>query len=57
LKIYDILGKQVAVLLNDVVEAGDHSVEFDAAGLPSGIYMYQLQAEGIILTKKMLILK
>lgn len=57
MKIYDILGKQVAVLLNDVVEAGDHSVEFDAAGLPSGIYMYQLQAEGIILTKKMLILK
>jgi len=57
LKIYDILGKEVAVLLNDVVEAGDHSVKFDATDLPSGIYMYQLQAEGIVLTKKMTLLR
>jgi len=56
-KIYEILGKEVAVLLNDVVEAGDHSLAFDATDLPSGIYMYQLQAEGIILTKKMILLR
>ena len=57
LKVYDILGNEVAVLIENFLEAGNHSIDFDASDLPSGIYMYQLQAEGTILTKKMILLR
>jgi len=57
LKVYDILGNEVAVLLNSTIEAGDHSVEFNAADLPSGIYLYKLQAGEISLTRKMILLR
>jgi hypothetical protein len=57
LKIYDILGKEVAVLISDIIEAGNHSIEFSAVDLPSGIYMYQLQAGEKSLTKKMILLR
>lgn len=57
LKIYDILGNKVAVLIENFLEAGDHSIEFDASDLPSGIYMYRLQTDEISLTKKMILLK
>jgi hypothetical protein len=48
LTVYNTLGQQVAVLLDkELLEDGTHELEFDAAGLPSGIYFYRLVAEGI----------
>jgi len=51
------IGEEVAVLLNEEKESGYHTVEFNAANLPSGIYFYQLQAGGYVQMKKMLLLK
>lgn len=61
LKVFDILGREVAMLVNDIKEAGYHSVEFNASsasgGLPSGVYIYTLQANGYTDSKKMLLVK
>ncbi len=57
IKIYDILGKVVAVLVNEVKTAGIHTVNFDASHLSSGIYFYQLQTNNYLQTKKMILLK
>jgi hypothetical protein len=46
LTVYDVLGREVAVLADDVYPAGGHHVTLDAAGLPSGIYVYRLEALG-----------
>jgi hypothetical protein len=57
LKIYDILGKEVATLVNKELAAGSHSVEFDASRLGSGVYFYTIKAGGYFAVKKMLLLK
>jgi len=57
LKVFDILGNQVATLVNNEKPAGSYEVIFNAAGLPSGIYFYKLQSGGYIETKKMLLIK
>jgi hypothetical protein len=57
LKIYDLLGNEVATLVDEYKTAGKYDVEFSANGLPSGIYFYQLNADDFIQTKKMLVLK
>ncbi len=58
LRIYDILGQEVRVLLNNKsFKAGVHSVQFDASGLASGRYIYRLKAGNKIVTKKMMLLK
>lgn len=57
LAIYDILGREVAVLADGMYAAGTHSVRFDAGSLPSGIYLYRLEAGGTILARSMLFLK
>ncbi len=57
LSIYDILGKQVAVLVNKQQTAGEHEVLFDGENLSSGIYFYKLQFGNLIKTKKMILLK
>jgi hypothetical protein len=60
LKVFDVLGNEVATLINEYREAGKHSVNFDASRLSSGVYFYKIQAEDIdsyIETKKMLLLK
>jgi hypothetical protein len=54
LKVYDILGREVALLKNEVMAEGFHYVEFDASDLASGIYLYVLKS-GSILKAKMLI--
>ena len=57
LKIYDILGKTVNILVNEQRTAGRYSVDYDASGLPSGIYFYRLECNGYIETKRMILLK
>jgi len=57
LKIYDILGKEVAALVNDQKTQGRYSVNFDASRLASGVYIYQLLVNDYVSSKKMLFLK
>ena len=57
LAVYNILGEQVATLLNEEKLSGKYSVSFNANSLASGIYLYRLQAESFIQTKKMILLK
>jgi hypothetical protein len=57
LKIFDILGKEVATLIDEKLQPGSYSLEFDASKLASGIYFYSLTAENFISTKKMILLK
>lgn len=57
LKVFDILGNEVKVLLNGEQEAGFYKFEFDASNLASGIYFYTLQAGDFVSTKKMILLK
>jgi hypothetical protein len=57
IKVYDIMGREVATLVNEYKPAGKYETEFDAEALPSGVYFYQLIAGSYIKTKKMLLLK
>ena len=57
LKVYDVLGNQIATLVNEVKETGSYEVEFDAAKLSSGVYYYTLKSGDFIQSKKMLLLK
>ncbi|MEJ5263166.1 MAG: PQQ-dependent sugar dehydrogenase [Ignavibacterium sp.] len=57
LKVYDMLGNEVATLLNDYKEAGKHSVEFNADNLPSGLYFYKLGVGNFSSVRKMLLMK
>ena len=57
IKVYDVLGNEVATLVNKVTPPGAYEVEFDSDGLTSGVYFYQLKAESFIETKKMILLK
>jgi len=57
LTVYNLLGKEVAVLVNGTRNAGSQSVTFDAKNLCSGVYFYKLEAGSTVLSKKMLLLK
>ncbi|MHC1736726.1 MAG: family 10 glycosylhydrolase [Ignavibacteriaceae bacterium] len=57
LRIYDILGNEVARLVEEKQEAGRHEVSFDGSRLPSGVYFYELRAGSYVSTKKMVLLK
>ena len=57
LKIYDVLGNEVATLVNENKPAGSYEVEWNASNLPSGVYIYQLVAGTNTQIKKMLLLK
>ena len=57
LKVYDILGKEVATLVNESRSAGNYKVEFDASKLTSGTYFYRLVSDNFSQTKKILLLK
>lgn len=56
-KIYDILGREVNTLINEKLSAGSYSVEWNSAGLCSGVYIYTLQAGSTIISRKMNLLK
>jgi len=57
LSVYDITGRYVATLVNETVQAGNHSVIFDASGLSSGVYIYRLSAGNAVLTRRLTLLK
>ncbi len=57
LKVYDILGREVATLVNEEKPAGSYNVSFDASSLSSGVYFYRLNSGSFISTKKMILLK
>jgi len=57
LKVHDVLGREVATLVNGVQEPGLNSVTFDGSRLSSGMYYYRLQADKYVETKKLLLLR
>lgn len=57
LKIYNILGQEVATLVNEFKNAGAHTINFDASKLSSGIYLYKIDSNGFTQTKKMMLIK
>ncbi len=57
LKVYDVLGNEIATLVNEEKSPGNYEVEFNANNLSSGIYVYQLRAGTFIQTKKMILLR
>jgi hypothetical protein len=57
LNVYDVLGRLVATLVSDQQAAGSHRVTWNAAGYASGVYVYRLQADGFIQSRKLLIVK
>ncbi len=57
LKVFDVLGNEFAILVNEEKSAGSYEVEFNASSLPSGVYFYQLRAGNFVDTKKMVLLR
>jgi hypothetical protein len=57
LKVYNVLGKEVATLLNEEKNAGLYEVTFDATDFSSGIYFYKIEAGNFVATKKMILMK
>ena len=57
LKVYDVLGREVATLVNEQKPAGSYEAPFDASKLSSGIYFYRLKAGSFVETKKMILIK
>ena len=57
IKVYDILGHEIAILVNEKKLAGNYQVDFNGSTLSSGVYFYRLQADKYIQTRKMLILQ
>ena len=57
LRIYDVLGREVMTLVDEIREANWYEVTFDASTLPSGIYFYRLQAGKFTEVKKMLLMR
>jgi hypothetical protein len=57
LRVFDILGREVATLINENQNAGRHVVNFDASNFASGIYLYRLEAGSFVQVKKMILMK
>lgn len=57
LKVYDMLGREVSTLLSGGLTAGYHKAVFDAAKVPSGVYIYRLTGNNVLITKKMMVVK
>jgi hypothetical protein len=57
LKVYDMLGREVATLVDGREDAGEHSVKWNAEGFASGVYFCRMQANGIVLTQKILLVR
>ena len=57
LKVYNVLGQEVATLVNETMKSGSHTVTFDASKLASGVYLYKITAGSFVSTRKMVLLK
>ena len=57
LKVYDLLGREVSTLVDGLLAAGDHEVRLNAGGLSSGMYFYTLRSEGLMSTRKLVLVK
>jgi hypothetical protein len=57
LSVYDVLGRELSVLVNERREAGVHEVKFDGSNLVSGVYFYRLRASDFIQTNRLVLLK
>jgi hypothetical protein len=57
LKVYDILGNEVATLVNEEKQPGIYEIEFDASDLTSGIYFYRLKSDSFVQTRKMMLIR
>ncbi len=57
LQVFNVLGKQVATLVDEIKSPGVHQTLFDAANISSGVYFYRLEFEGQVLTNKMMLIK
>jgi photosystem II stability/assembly factor-like uncharacterized protein len=57
LKIFDLTGKEVTTILSQELKGGNHTIQWNAAGIPSGVYFYCLQAGSFLGTKKLVLLK
>jgi hypothetical protein len=57
LKVFNVLGSEVAILINDNMEAGLHEITFNASGLNSGVYFYAISTKNFTSTRKMILLK
>jgi hypothetical protein len=55
--VYDILGQEVKVLVNEKQKSGSYKINFDGSGLSSGTYFYQITVDGLPETKKMVLVK
>ncbi|TNE70290.1 T9SS type A sorting domain-containing protein [bacterium] len=55
--VYNSVGQQVATVSNQTFSAGSHTVQFNAANLATGMYIYRLEANNVVLTKKMILMK
>jgi hypothetical protein len=57
LRVYDLLGREVETLVNEVKQPGVYTVPWDASNVPSGVYFYQLRAGAYAESKKLVVLK
>lgn len=57
IKVYDVLGREVAILVNEEKLAGEYEVEFDSGNLSSGVYFYTIRVDPFFQTKKMILLR
>ena len=57
LKVYDLLGREVAVLVDGRLPAGEHEAVFEASALPTGVYLIRMEAAGIVQTHRVTLMK
>jgi hypothetical protein len=57
LKVYDVLGREVATVVNEMRQPGEYTASWDAANVPSGVYIYRLTAGTFRDSKKLVVLK
>jgi hypothetical protein len=57
MKIFDVTGREVASLVNELMQPGAYTVDFNASAFASGVYFYRLEAQDFIDTKRMVLLK
>jgi len=57
ISVYDLLGREVAILVNEFLDAGVHTTVFDGKGLSSGVYIYRIESGSFVKAKQMILLK